>query len=209
LGFQERLKNCRERIIALNEKRYGIKTAEDGTFETRLERVVNTALETAERMLGIKAEGEYFPRLYKVRHECWDKIFVPGVMKLKHLTKLDRSLMDVEAGEAWHIARHQELADFGWYFRHPMPDDKSPLHQKIEYVQNLWDFANRTMGGALANRVNIKPGKIIIKTAPPVNLTDRLGQYKENKKETIDAVVSDLEKAYLLCIKEVNSEVPD
>jgi hypothetical protein len=208
LNFQERLKNCRECVIALNEKRYNIKTEESDTFETRLDRVVNAALETAERMLGIKGEGEYFPRLYKVRHECWDKIFVPGVTKIEHITKLQRSVMDIGAGEAWHIARHQELADFGWYFRHPLPEEDTALHQKIEYVQNLWDFANRTMGGALANRVNIKPKKVILQAAPPINLTAKLGEYKENKKETINSVVAQLEKAYMDCIKEVNAEVP-
>jgi hypothetical protein len=113
--------------------------------------------------------------------------------------------MNLGAGQAWHIARHQELADFGWYFRNPLPAEETVLHQKVEYVQNLWDFANRTMGGAFSSRINIPVKKVIIKAASVINLSDRLGQYKEDKKAAVADAVSDLEKAYFDCIDEVSA----
>jgi len=204
LSFSERLDNCRKYILELNEKRYAINIDNKIPFEERLEKVVNAALTAAENSMGIKAEGDFFSRLYKVRHDCWDRIFLPDYENLKKVSIIDRNVMDLRAGEAWHASRHQELADFGWYFRHPLPTDETPLHQKVEYVQNLWDFANRTMGGALSGRVNIPPKKIIIKTAAAINLSERLTQYKEERKKTIDDVMSQLEEAYLGCIKEVN-----
>jgi hypothetical protein len=190
----------------VNEKRYKIKNEETSSFEDRLDKVINTALETAEKMLGIKSEGDFFSRLYRVRQICWDKIYLPDTDNLECMPKLKRSVMDLGAGEAWYIARHQELADFAWYFKHELPSDSTDLHQKVEYIQNLWDFANRSMGGALANRVNIFPRKVIIKTAPPVNISSRLDKYKEDKRNTINTLVTELEKAYIDCIKEVNEE---
>ena len=208
ISFNERLKRCRDYILEINEKRYGIKIDDSLSFEQRLEKVTLNALETAERMLGIKSEDDFFMRLYKVRHVCWDRIFLTGVENLDSLTGADRSLKDLEAGEAWHISRHQELADFSWYFRREVPPENAALHLKVEYVQNLFDFANRTMGGVFSTRINIFPSKIIIQTAPTIDISGRLSKYKENKNDTVDAVKSELEKAYLDCINEVKTNEP-
>jgi hypothetical protein len=207
-SFNERLRRCREYILEINEKRYGIKIDTSLSFEQRLERVTLNALETAERMLAIKSDDEFFMRLYKVRHICWDRIFLTGTENLDSLTDADRSLKDLTAGEAWHISRHQELADFSWYFRREVPPDEAALHLKIEYVQNLFDFANRTMGGAFSTRINLFPAKVIIQTAPAIDLSNRVSLYKENKKDTVEAVKSELEKAYLDCINEVKLNEP-
>jgi 1-acyl-sn-glycerol-3-phosphate acyltransferase len=205
LPFEERLRRCRDHILDINEKRYGIKAGDGLPFEERLEQVVNAALETAERMLGIKREGDFFARMYKVRQICWDRIFLPGVDDFKHISRLERGALDLKAGEAWYIDRHQELVDFCWYFRRPLPTEETNLHSRIEYVQNLWDFANRTMGGAISGRVNIFPRKVIIHTAPPINLSGRLPRYQEDKKAAVAESLSVLEKAFLDSIDYMNN----
>ncbi|MCL2210721.1 MAG: acyltransferase [Treponema sp.] len=207
LSFDTRIKRCRDLILEINENRYGIKIDDSLSFKERLDKVINCALSCSERMLGIKSEGDFFIRLYKVRHICWDKIYLAGIDSFKKTAGVRRSVMDLQAGEAYYIARHQELADFGWYFKEANIQEDCALHNKVEYVQNLWDFANRTMGGALANRVNIHPRKIIIKTAPAIDLGTRLEHYKENKREAVASVSADLEKAFLDCINEVNNSV--
>jgi len=206
LPFGERLRRCRDYILEVNERRYHIKADDTLSFEGRLEQVINAALGTAERMMDMKGGGDFFARLYKVRQACWDRIFLSGVDSLEHMTDLERSTMDLGAGEAWYIARHQELADFCWYFRRPLPTEETALHNQIEYVQNLWDFANRTMGGALSGRVSIFPRKVIIGAAPPISLTERLPHYQEDKKAATAETLSILEKAYLDCIDTVNNE---
>ena len=206
LPFLERLRLCREHILSVNEDRYLIKRDDSLSFEERLEQVIYAALETAERMLGIKGEGELFPRMYLVRQVCWDRIFLPDVDDLESMTNVQRSVKDLMAGEGWYIARHQEVVDFCWYFRVPLPTEETALHNKIEYVQNLWDFANRTMGGAYSNRVSIYPRKVIIKAHPVINLSERLSSYHSDKKAAVDTALVDLEKAYLDCIEEANRE---
>ena len=204
LPFPERLRQCRDHILNVNEGRYEISGDTSLSFEERLEKVINTALETAERMLGLKSEGECFSRLYRLRQYCWDKIFLPEVDNLKAMTRIERSVKDIQAGEAWYIDRHQELVDFCWYFRVPLPTEETPLHNKIEYVQNLWDFANRTMGGAYSDRINIFARKVIIQASPVINLSERLPSFKEDNKSAIEKAMTDLEKAYLDCIDEAN-----
>ena len=202
--FFERVKRCRDFILEVNEERYQIKKDESLSFEERLEKVTGAALETAERMCGLKGEGDYFQRMYKLRQHCWDQIVLPGVESLGGLPRLVRNVKDLKAGEAWLAGRHQELVDFCWYFRVPVINENTAFHNQIEFVQNLWDFASRTMGGAYPDRVSIFPRKVIIQAAPVISLTERLGAYKSDRKAAITDAMTDLEKAFLDCIKEAN-----
>jgi len=204
LSFIERLRHCRDHILRINEKRYNIISDASISFEERLDSVINAALITCERMLDIKSEGDFFTRLYRVRHICWDKIYLPKINNLEKISQVERSALDISAGEAWYISRHQELADFGWYFRCPLPTEETAFHNKIEYIQNLWDFANRTMGGALSGRIHIFPRKVIIHASPAINLTGRLPEYKKNKKNEIASVLEVLKQAYINSIDKLN-----
>jgi hypothetical protein len=205
-NFRERLRACRDHILVVNEKRYGLGAV--GPFEERLEKVIVAALEAAERILGQKAEGDHFSRMYYLRHICWDRIILPGTASLDHLSRVQRGAADLAAGEAWHAGRHLELADFCWYFRIPLPEEDAPLHQKIEYARNLWDFASRTMGGAYADRIVGFSRTVIIRSAPPIDLSERLPAYKADKKSTVNGALADLLKAFLDCA-EVQNEVEE
>jgi hypothetical protein len=209
MPFTKRALQCRDHILAVNEARYQIPSDTSLSFEERLDHIVNAALETAERMIGIKSEGEIFSRLYRMYQLYWDRIFLPGVGDLEGMTKIEQSTMDLQAGEAWYIMRHLDLVDFCWYFRIPLPAEDAGLHIKIEYAQNLWDFANRTMGGAFRDRVNIFPRRVIIKAAPTINLTERLPAFHSDKKAAIATALSDLEKTFMDCINEANTTERD
>jgi len=207
LPFTERVRQCRDHILEVNEARYGLSHDNSLSFPERLDKVINAALETGERMIGVKSEGIIFARMYRLRQYCWDKIYLPEFENLNGMSHVERSVRDLQAGEAWYIARHQEIVDFCWYFRIPLPAEGAALHNKIEYVQNLWDFANRTMGGAYADRVSIFPRKVIIRAAPAINLSERLPSYHQDKKAAIGEAMSDLEKAYLNSIEEANGDI--
>jgi hypothetical protein len=206
LPFVQRVRECREHLLKVNESRFKIKSDDALSFEERLERVTYTALETAERMMGEKSEGDFFSRMYKLRQIYWDKIYLPELDSLENMTYAERSVLDLQAGETWYIGRYLDLIDFCWYFRIPLPAEEAAFHTKLEYVQNLWDFANRTMGGAFSDRVNIFPRKVIIKAAPVINLSERLKAYSQDKKTIFEQTMSDLEKAYLNCIDEMNRD---
>ena len=202
-GLTVRLVRSRDFILAQNEKRYGIIPEASQGFNARVAILLEAALAKAEKIIDIKARSsDHFERLYYIRQCCWDRIIVPGLIGLDKIAPLERSIMDLHAGEAWHASRHMELADFVWYFRIPAPEPDAPLHILIEYAQNLFDFANRTMGGAYPDRVSIFPRKVIIQSGPVINLSERLPSYRADRKTAIAAAMGDLEKAYLDCIKE-------
>ena len=205
LGVVERIRRCRDYILEVNEERYRIKGDPSLSFEERLDKVIDAALETAERMLGMKNDGALSARMYRVRQCCWDRIFLPDFDSFKGMSRVKRSTLDIQAGEAWHIGRHQEIVDFCWYFRVPLPTEETALHSKIEYIQNLWDFANRTMGGAYPERKSVFARKVIIHASPVISLSDRLPAYRKDKKATVAATLTDLERAYLDSITKINS----
>jgi hypothetical protein len=204
LTFRERMKRCREHVISVNEKRYHIPTDLDLPFEKRIEAVIAAAMESTERILGVKTEGEFFSRMYNLRQMCWDRMIIPGVETLDTLSGVERGAADLLAGEAWHASRHLELVDFAWYFCVPLPEEDASLHKKVEYAQNLWDFLSRTIGGAFYNRINILPRRVIIRAAPPISLTERLPDYRNDKRAAVDKAMEDLKKAYLDCIDRSN-----
>jgi 1-acyl-sn-glycerol-3-phosphate acyltransferase len=201
-GFSGRLERARNFILEQNEKRYELQPDPGKSFAERVDLIMDLALDKAEKLLGISPKSnELVERLYHIRQICWDRMIIPGVNSLDRLTLLERAVTDLTAGEAWHASRHMELVDFVWYFRVPVPGETDPLHVKIEYAQNLWDFASRTMGGAYSNRVvNVHPKRVLIQVAPIINLSVRLREYKKNKKEAIANAMRDMEEAFLDCI---------
>jgi hypothetical protein len=207
LSFGERLQPCREHILEVNEKRYNLTAGAGLPYEERLDAIIGAALETAEGILGLRSQGDFFARMYYLRQICWDRLILPEMDEkaMERMSAVERGAADLRAGEAWHASRHLELLDFAWYFRLPLPADDAPLHHKIEYAQNLWDFANRTMGGAYSDRISIFPRRVIIQAAPPISLSDRLPAYKEDRKAAVAAAMADLMNAYLECIDEVNT----
>ncbi|MDR0758709.1 MAG: acyltransferase [Treponema sp.] len=196
--LRSRLLRCREAILRLNEARYGIASDPGLSWEERLAVLLTAALDRCAGILGVRgSQNEHFSRMYYLRQVCWDRIFVPGKEAgEKKETALERAAEDLRAGEAWHAARHIEIADFTWYFRDPPPGERSPLDMKIEYVQNLWDFANRTMGGAYANRVNIHPRSVTIHAGPVISLNAALEEYRRDRKETVRKLLSRLQEVY-------------
>jgi 1-acyl-sn-glycerol-3-phosphate acyltransferase len=204
LAISQRLKVSRDHILEVNEKRYGLKSDPEIPFEERLDAVIDAALAATERILGVKSEGDLFARMYYLRQLCWDRMILPGVDSLDNLPGVERGVTDLAAGEAWHASRHLELVDFSWYFRVPLPADDAPMHRLVEYSQNLWDFANRTMGGAYGNRVSIFPRRVIVQSAPVINLSERLSGYREDRKATISKTMQDLLDSYQYCIDEIN-----
>jgi hypothetical protein len=170
-----RFLRCREIILTLNEKRYGLDrkgAAREGEdFSARLDAVIEAALQSASAMLCIsRPPGDTINRLYLIRQICWDRIF-PENTDPRALSALERAFLDLRAGEAWYASRHMELADFSFYFHRPPGESPASV---VEYAQNLYDFANRTMGGIYGTRKNIAPAAVRISAAAPVNLTDML-----------------------------------
>jgi 1-acyl-sn-glycerol-3-phosphate acyltransferase len=196
-SFSRRTGRCREAILSHLEGRYGV-AGREGSFADRMDAVIDGALRRTAEILGVEAGGgDHFTCMYRLRQLCWDRIFLPR-RNPGEMYALERAGADLRAGEAWYAARHLELVDFCWYFRSfPLPAGDAPLNRRVEYVQNLWDLANRAMGGAYADRKNIPPSLVIIRSSPPLNLSARLERFKQDRRAVIDGTMDELKEAFV------------
>jgi hypothetical protein len=171
--------------------------------DERLAQVISRALDAGERILGLNpGTGDPIERVYRIRQAGWDRVFLEGT-EPRNLPALERALADRRAGEAWYAMRHMELVDFCWYFRCEPPDEAAPLHLVVEYVQNLWDFGSRLAGGAISERVIVKPKKAVVVIGEALDLSARLPEWRKNRKASVAGTTADLGSAYLSCIEEI------
>jgi hypothetical protein len=91
------------------------------------------------------------------------------------------------------------------YFMVPVVSASSPLHQRVEYVEKLADFANRSMGGAFGNRPIVHPSKVYFVSAPLINISEKLPDFRADRKEAVAEVMARLEQSYKTCITEMSS----
>ena len=173
----------------------------DGNRDARLAAVIEAAVHTGERWLGLSTGGgDTIERVYRIRQAGWDRIYVRDDPRRQ--APLDRALADRLAGEAWYAMRHMELADFAWYFRTRVPDPEEPLHLLVEYVQNVWDFANRLAGGAISGRRTVRPYRTVIVAGRPLDLSARLAQYRSARRAAVADAQQVLRRQFEACIDE-------
>jgi hypothetical protein len=222
-SIRERLESGAERILILAEENYGLnggqssessqkrgqspepgqERGQSSSRDERLALVISHALDAGERILGLShGTGDPIERVYRIRQAGWDRVFLEGTDP-RRLPALERALADRRAGEAWYAMRHMELVDFCWYFRCEPPDEAAPLHLVVEYVQNLWDFGSRLAGGAISERVIVKPKKAVVVIGEALDLSARLPEWRKNRKANVAGTTADLGSAYLSCIEEI------
>ena len=232
-AMQAQLAAALEVILCQAERQYGLTGDLAGdrarlAVGERVEAIVEAALGAAERLLGLeRGAGDSIERLYRIRQAGWDRVFLSPGEDPRSASPLQRAILDRHAGEAWYAMRHMELADFAWYFRSDPPDFNAcsgdgnrqgsqgagtragggPPHELVEYVENLWDFANRLAGGAISGRVNVRPKRAIVIAAPPLDLSGRLDGYRLDRKAATAEALAVLMNAYQSCIKEILNEV--
>jgi hypothetical protein len=230
----ERLELGVERILSLAEDQYGLRQGQSSAVgrgqssavgrgqslaqgqssagqgqslarDERLAKVICRALDAGERILGLApGSGDAIERVYRIRQAGWDRVFLEGT-EPGRLPPLERALADRRAGEAWYAMRHMELVDFCWYFRCEPPGESEALHRVIEYAQNLWDFGSRLAGGAISERIIVRPRKAVVLVGETLDLSARLPEWREKRKATVVEATAALGSAYLACIEEIRN----
>jgi hypothetical protein len=205
-GLEGRLERCRDFLLRKNEECYELES--EGGLEERVARLMEAALDRAERILGVKhTEGERSARFHRLRQIYWDRIYLPDRASFKGFSRLERGVADLRAGEAWYADRHLELVDFLWRLpTEPKLLETSPLYVQVEHVQNVWDLANRTMGGTFGDRVNVVPRRVVWMPAKPINLSESLPAYKADKRATVQAVMERLSSEFVKVYEATDKE---
>ncbi|MFZ4616225.1 MAG: hypothetical protein ACOYM2_08535 [Rectinemataceae bacterium] len=168
--------------------------------------LLEEALRRGEAMLGLASDGDAITRVYRIRHEGWNRIYPE--LDLAALPPHARALADRRAGEAWYAMRHMETVDLGWYLDAPyleegLADGGAPsLGRLAETLVNLDDFASRLEGGNITDRKNPLSRHICMVAAEPLEMTLRLPAYRSDRQTALAAAETDLASAFTGAIKE-------
>jgi hypothetical protein len=210
IAMPGRLADALEAILRIAERQYGLEKGAEPGAALRAEAIVEAALCTGERLLGIaRGPGDAIERLYRIRQVGWDRVYLPPGEDPRRAAPLDRAVLDRRAGESWYAMRHMELADLAWYFRSDPPSEGAPFGAVVEYAQNLWDFANRLAGGAISGRVAVRPKRAVVVASPAIDLSARLPGYLVDRRVATSQALVELKNAYQSCIKELNNDESD
>jgi len=161
-------------------------------------------------MLGLAAEGDTIERVYRIRHEGWNRIYPEGDPAA--LARHARRLADLRAGEAWYAMRHMELVDLGYYLdsaylEDGLRDGASPTVGRLsETLHNLYDFASRLEGGDISDRPRLLPRRLVLSIGAPLELRSRLPLYRKDRKHALDEATRDLETAWRISTKEFTQD---
>jgi hypothetical protein len=189
---------------------YEIAPSAIARHEARRAALLEEALRRGEAMLGIVAEGDLIARVYRIRHEGWNRIY-PEV-DLSGLPPLPRDLADRRAGEAWYAMRHMELVDLAFYLDAAYLEDglraggAPSIGRLAETALNLADLASRLAGGDISHRPNVLDKHVVLVSRPPLEMTSRLPAYKTDRRGALADAETDLSKAYMEAIKEYHNE---
>lgn len=192
-------------LIRAAEGYYGIKApAGAASRDGRLDALLEAALERAEATFGLKPEGDRIARVYRIRQEGWNRIYPES--GLAPPATLARLLADRRAGEAWYVMRHMEFVDLCHYLDSGYPrgvgEGEIPFGRLVETAYNAVDVASRLTGGDMSHRPPALGRRAVLAVSPPLDLSERYGEYAIDRKRAMDAAFSDLQVRYTDSIKE-------
>jgi hypothetical protein len=218
-ALKERLVALDLALLSLAESMYGLHAAARAmpaaplTRDSRLDALIEAALERGESMLGIgnrnhgakTVKTDAIGRLYRIRQEGWDRIYPDR--DLDTMKPLERELADRRAGEAWYAMRHMETVDLAWYLdsdyieSHPAEDGPS-FDRLVECAYSLADLASRLVGGDISDRPNLLRKRAVVIAAEPIDVGARLSDYRRDRKAAVGAATAEIARAYYQCIQE-------
>ncbi len=216
-GPHERLRAVAAALVAHAEEFYAgldrIPRAEGaGSLNGRWAAVLEAALTVGEGALGLPSDGDLTRRVYRIRQAGWDRIYRDDLGSGERGTArspLFRALADRAAGEAWFAMRHMELADIGAYLDFDSLTDHEPLDLLLERAVNYLDLTSRLRGGNITDRLTPARSDAVIVAGRPLELRDRLADYRGGRKTALDAATEDLEARYLDCVDLFRKEYAD
>ena len=197
-------------LLAAAEAYYGLVPSSGTSRETRRFRLFEEALRRGEAMLGIGAEGDGIDRVYRLRHEGWNRVFPESDPRL--LPPGLRAVADRRAGEAWYAMRHMELVDLVYYLDAAYLEDQlldggAPSVGRLsETLHNLYDFAQRLAGGNISGRPRLLRRRLVEGVGEPLEIRSRLSEYREDRRAALERAESELAAAWRLSIKEILDE---
>ena len=209
VGARNRILRLIEHVISALEAYYsrffGIRFPEsDGgpNLQSRIDRIVRTAIGIAEDRFGIEGAGDIIPRLFTVRQAFWDGVFREDIDDIGALSPLEKSLADRGALLSNLHNRHQELVDNLVYLDLSYIDEPVSVNRLIETALDIHGIIGRSKGGDISGRI-LPDNTLTFRIGEPIRVSD-FDVSRKGRKSGIDEITGVLYSSLMALSEERN-----
>ncbi len=172
-----RLIEATDRTLQLLEEFYSLPAAyrdsstqsqSIGSLRQRIALICETALHSAESMIGIHPAGTWLDRLFRIRYAGVDCLY-PDDHDPRSQTALKRNWADFRALKAAIYLRHSQIVDILEYIDPGYIYPGCQEQRYCEYALNILDIINRLQGGDISTRFSPKKVQAYIVPGDPID----------------------------------------
>jgi 1-acyl-sn-glycerol-3-phosphate acyltransferase len=172
------------------------RTPADGNTElgARLGRLMEAALQVAERALAVEGRGDVNERCRRLEQAGWDRLYPAGGNGTPAASALERGLAgrlaEQTAQQLWHMRLVESfVAVSGSYVR----DDPSQ-ERFADTLLILWDTLCRIRGGNPERRPRLGARRARIRIGEAIAVAPRLAAYRADRRGAVAALTADLQR---------------
>ena len=167
--------------------------AEGKDLPTRLQALLDAALNVAEKSLAVKPNGNISDRCRRVEQAAWNRIYREDISELDNLAPAVRGLADLVASEAelrlWHMRLVETFVSVtGRYVA-----EKPSVERFADTILLLWKMVARLKGESNVKTPYLGKKWAKITAMPPFLISDYWSQYQSNRRQAVADLTQNLQ----------------
>ncbi len=151
-------------------------------FATRLQALLNAALQVAEQYFDIQPKGNVIARCRRVEQAGWDYIYREDINNIEALSPLERGLSDRIAEEANLRMWHMRLVESFVVVTGDYVLAKPTVERFAETTLLMWDMIARIKGGNPFQRPRLGKQWVQMTVGEPISVSDRWEVYQASRR---------------------------
>ena len=170
----------------------------------RLQTLLDEALKVAEEYFNLKSRGNTIERCRRLEEAGWNYIYRQDISSEKDLSPLKRGLADWTATEASLYLKHMRLVESFVAVTGKYIKEKPTFERYAETTLIFFDVVARIKGEKIPRRLRLGWRKARITVSNPIDISDRLSEYRQSRKaakQAVNDLTQDLQTALEQTIK--------
>ncbi len=160
----------------------------------RLKTLLNACLVVAEEFFQLRPNGTVIDRCRRVEQAGWERIYREDIQR-QSLSEVDQGLADRVAEEAslrlWHMRLVENFVSVtGQYVI-----EKLTVERFADTLVLIWKTINRMTDKTASQMPNLGSQRVVLTVGEPLSVSDRAGEYQENRRQAVAHLSQDLQAA--------------
>lgn len=203
----QRLYSLAEYLLSLMEDFYRqfyqqqLATPDSG-LATRLQTLLNAALQVTETAFGVKPNGNLSDRCRRVEQAGWNRIYRDDLEQLEELAPGVRGLADLVASEAeirlWHMRLVETFVSVTGHY----VAETYTVERFADTILLLWKMMAKLKGKSNPSPPDLGKRWVQLTAMPSLYLADYWQEYQDHRRQGVAHLTQDLQQALAKSIKD-------